>query len=148
MNRTEYAAYLRSPHWRRLRKRYQAERPWACDICEDDERLELHHKTYDRVGDGQLDDLIPLCQRCHSLLHQLVREGQASLEPTSAFDKSRAQPFVAPPHTPLRSEPRRPPKPKEPKKPRPQNEPGYISEKARRRHSRILDEYERKQAAA
>jgi phage terminase large subunit GpA-like protein len=86
---SEYSAYLRSPHWLRLRARYKRERPWRC-VCGARKGLQLHHKTYDRLGDERLEDLTPLCQRCHTLLHQLAAEGQATLDPATLFLQGRA----------------------------------------------------------
>ena len=106
MTSNAYGAYLRSTHWRRLRERYRRQRPWRCGVCETSGALELHHKTYERLGAEQLDDLIPLCQSCHPLLHQLEREKQTTLDPASAFNPARAQPFVPPPFEPKRSTPR------------------------------------------
>jgi hypothetical protein len=100
-----YDDYLRSRAWQRVRSRYRRVRPWRCGICGATDRLELHYRTYERLGAEQLDDLVPLCDDCHPLLHQLVREKQATLDPSSAFDPARSRPFTPPPHNPRRSTP-------------------------------------------
>lgn len=86
---SSYDAYLSSPHWRRLRVTYQESgRPIVC-ICGDTEDLDYHHKTYDRLGAEDLDDLTPLCRRCHAALHTLERRGVATLDPVSLTDSER-----------------------------------------------------------
>jgi 5-methylcytosine-specific restriction endonuclease McrA len=41
-------------------------------------RLEVHHLTYERYGHELLEDLLTVCQRCHSIRHQwLGREKRA-----------------------------------------------------------------------
>jgi len=37
------------------------------------EELEVHHKTYDRAGDEDPEDLIIVCKRCHELLTDGIR---------------------------------------------------------------------------
>jgi hypothetical protein len=41
--------------------------------------VQLHHKTYDRIGAEDLTDLTPLCARCHALIHVLERRGDITL---------------------------------------------------------------------
>lgn len=31
--------------------------------------FDVHHKTYDRIGDELLDDLVLLCKSCHKAQH-------------------------------------------------------------------------------
>jgi hypothetical protein len=85
-----YNAYLASPAWRAVRFRYIEERPWICHVCGKTEKLYLHHRTYERVGQEQLDDLMPLCDPCHGLVHSLEREGRASLDFQGVIDEERA----------------------------------------------------------
>lgn len=77
-DRSWYAAYLRSHHWRRLRKlklksiRYTCEGCGYVDRYSDERRgyrLHLHHLTYARVGAEKLSDLRGLCVRCHKNEH-------------------------------------------------------------------------------
>jgi 5-methylcytosine-specific restriction endonuclease McrA len=68
-----YGAYLRSRHWREIRSRYQTEREWKCRKCNNRTGLQLHHKTYARMGAELLDDLEPLCSGCHRRLHNKRR---------------------------------------------------------------------------
>lgn len=83
-----YESYLKSRHWARVRHLYRSSRPWVC-LCGEHDRLQLHHKTYVRIGAERLDDLQPLCDRCHSLVHQLEREGLLEIDLDGFFDIRR-----------------------------------------------------------
>lgn len=85
----KYEEYIKSARWRRVRERYKSCRPWVC-LCGEHEHLELHHLTYKRLQRELLEDLQPLCQGCHSLVHQLVREGLMPLDLRGFFDIGRA----------------------------------------------------------
>ena len=37
------------------------------------EELEVHHKTYERFGSEEVDDLISVCVRCHDVITSHVR---------------------------------------------------------------------------
>jgi hypothetical protein len=89
----DYSVYLKSPHWRRLKARYKRERPWVC-LCGECLLLDLHHKTYERIGRERLDDLQPLCRGCHTTVHQLEREGQGSLDTAVLFFSGRADAYA------------------------------------------------------
>lgn len=75
MTKSEYAKYLQTSHWRELRdavcRRYDAcvscHLPrWVAEIAYGQD-LHAHHKTYIRLGCENLDDLEPLCARCHEI---------------------------------------------------------------------------------
>lgn len=84
----DYDDYLRSPAWAHTRRRYRDNCPWVC-LCGSDKRLQLHHKTYKRLGAERLSDLQVLCDRCHSLVHQLQREGLIDIGLIGFFDLRR-----------------------------------------------------------
>lgn len=72
-----YAAYLLSDHWQQLRVRCRKRKHWRCFACRTPGRLDLHHVTYERLGDEQLGDMVLLCRRCHAATHELARNGVA-----------------------------------------------------------------------
>lgn len=75
----DYNAYLRSTAWRDVRERYRAsDLPQIC-MCGSEE-FQLHHTTYERVGREELEDLIPLCEACHTQAHILEAEGIIELD--------------------------------------------------------------------
>lgn len=68
-----YADYLRSDHWSDMKDRYKARWPdMKCLGCAD-RSAEMHHVSYDRLGDEGLRDLIPLCRTCHSDMHLFLK---------------------------------------------------------------------------
>ena len=71
VNRTAYREqYLNSMLWKI--KRHQAiERAGArCEICDCSYYLDVHHRTYENLGDEKPDDLMVLCRDCHTELHE------------------------------------------------------------------------------
>lgn len=65
----KYEAYLISPEWRQKRA---LALQWAddrCQVCNSPHDLQVHHRTYERVGNEDLADLTVLCLECHDLFH-------------------------------------------------------------------------------
>ena len=73
-----YNDYLRSPAWRDVKRRYREAYPMIC-MC-GSTKVEIHHKTYDRVGKEDLDDLVALCRDCHEQAHLLEAAGVIGLD--------------------------------------------------------------------
>jgi hypothetical protein len=74
-----YADYLKSDHWKAFRKRYmKSGRPRLCLACGHG-RIQLHHLTYNRIGNERLEDLIPLCGDCHRKVHAFHDESGTPL---------------------------------------------------------------------
>lgn len=65
-----YDRYLLSDCWRATRKAALERAENACQVCNGAERLQVHHRTYDRVGVEREADLIVLCEKCHILFHK------------------------------------------------------------------------------
>jgi hypothetical protein len=66
-----YRDYLRTPGWRRTRAAALVRAGNACslDVTHTD-RLEVHHRTYERLGAELVTDLVVLCHSCHQLHHK------------------------------------------------------------------------------
>ena len=64
----KYNAYLVSPRWQKLR-RLVIKRDVICQGCLENPIEQVHHKTYERMGDELLFDLIGLCKACHDRIH-------------------------------------------------------------------------------
>ncbi len=43
-----------------------------CRLCDSTEKLHVHHLTYERLGNERLQDLVTLCELCHSDQHKLA----------------------------------------------------------------------------
>ena len=61
----KYADYILSKEWASLRRRCKEADRHACRVCGTKNELDVHHKTYERLGHEELGDLITLCRRCH-----------------------------------------------------------------------------------
>jgi hypothetical protein len=60
-----YQNHIRSSQWRGTREVMFKLRGKKCEICGSSDRLELHHKTYERFGHELPSDLEILCKRHH-----------------------------------------------------------------------------------
>lgn len=75
-NRMSYQQYLASEHWKQLRLRFWASKLHGgrCYVCgANGVRLEIHHRSYRRIGCEKLNDLCLLCRDCHQETHDLDR---------------------------------------------------------------------------
>lgn len=64
-----YKDYLKSKHWKRKRLKVLKERGRKCEMCDATKKLEVHHITYDRVGNELHEDLMVLCREHHATIH-------------------------------------------------------------------------------
>jgi hypothetical protein len=65
-----YADYLRTDHWRKTRERALLRAGHQCKRCETtNRRLDVHHLSYDRLGQELESDLTVLCSVCHAIEH-------------------------------------------------------------------------------
>jgi hypothetical protein len=70
MTKREYReVYLRSDHWRRTRIAALDRADNRCQVCNGADALDVHHRTYERLGAELPGDLTVLCRRCHWLFH-------------------------------------------------------------------------------
>ena len=61
----DYRDHLRSVRWRNMKRAIIKMRGNCCERCGNAANLELHHKTYDRLGKESPSDLELLCSACH-----------------------------------------------------------------------------------
>ena len=65
-----YREYLRTPEWRRKRDQALAGADHRCQLdARHRDRLEVHHRTYERRGAELPSDLVVLCSDCHRKHH-------------------------------------------------------------------------------
>nr|WP_313519507.1 HNH endonuclease [Brevundimonas diminuta] len=84
-----YRDYLSSPHWQNVRRRYWASKlakNKCCAGCGAGGALSLHHRTYKRIGEERLMDLVLVCRDCHSDIHDF--EDRAGAHPWRATNKT------------------------------------------------------------
>ena len=60
-----YLAYLRSPEWREKRKEFIDAVDGECEECRSKKNLQVHHLTYDNIGEESEEDVEVLCKECH-----------------------------------------------------------------------------------
>ena len=77
-----YYDYIKSEAWQRKRTKFFSSKMWktypkglkagkfVCYCCGSDDRLDLHHRTYKRLGRERINvDLICVCRNCHNGAH-------------------------------------------------------------------------------
>lgn len=62
---SHYQAYLNSPSWRLRRNTALKDSGWRCQRCPAKRNLQVHHRTYERLGAERDADLEVLCENCH-----------------------------------------------------------------------------------
>lgn len=92
-----YREYLRTPEWRETRGTALVRADHACALdATHTDRLEVHHRTYDRLGEERDDDVVVLCHECHQRHHEHVgrpgrrTERAPSVPPPFRADVGRA----------------------------------------------------------
>lgn len=63
-----YHTYLQSAQWRNLVAKVK-ERDKVCQLTGSTQNLEVHHITYDRLGNENLSDLVLLSRKAHQFVH-------------------------------------------------------------------------------
>lgn len=64
-----YREYLQTPEWKATRKQKLKRANYKCQLCNAGGVLNVHHRTYERRGNEDDNDLIVLCQPCHEIFH-------------------------------------------------------------------------------
>ena len=68
-----YYAHLESAQWKELRCKVIAREHGICQGCGVADAREVHHATYQHLGDEFLFELLLLCGRCHERYHMTNR---------------------------------------------------------------------------
>lgn len=69
-----YQQYLQTDHWQSIRKRELKYADYRCRLCDEDVNLQVHHRTYDRIGCERPNDVTALCQECHEKHHDIEKD--------------------------------------------------------------------------
>lgn len=64
---TTYTEYLKSPEWRKRADAALYRADYRCQICNSRYSLQVHHRTYEDLGNEDPIDLTVLCNKCHRL---------------------------------------------------------------------------------
>ena len=77
----DYQAYLQSETWQAKRLAVLDYWSYSCALCCSRKNVEVHHRTYERIGCERITDLIALCDTCHQWRHQqMQRRGPEPLQ--------------------------------------------------------------------
>jgi hypothetical protein len=88
----DYYDYIASDEWARKRKRVLERDNHECQTCLNGTDLEVHHKTYERLGHEHLSDLITLCRSCHEAITSVIRQRRYSKAQMPQQDTKRLTP--------------------------------------------------------
>jgi 5-methylcytosine-specific restriction endonuclease McrA len=74
----KYSEYITSSTWRdsTARRAELAAARFRCRLCNRtnaEASLEVHHRTYERLGAEEASDLTTLCRECHVVVTDLLR---------------------------------------------------------------------------
>jgi hypothetical protein len=95
--RVNYRRYIRSAKWFAFRKSYFEVVPEECVICGSKEHVNLHHRTYERLGHERFEDVVPLCRAHHDRLHKVFKEKYGDSSVTlSQFTEKYIQTYKKP----------------------------------------------------
>lgn len=61
--------YLRSPEWAERRQTVLKKWNRRCAFCSGTVLVDVHHNSYDRIGNEDEADLVTLCRACHKKFH-------------------------------------------------------------------------------
>jgi hypothetical protein len=64
-----YNAYLKTPRWIAKRTMVLDRAGGLCEGCRRLKATQVHHLTYDHVGNELLFELVAVCDACHRVLH-------------------------------------------------------------------------------
>ena len=78
-----YSEYLNSWEWRNKRieiLKLDGKKCTVCDATQKDATLQVHHISYQNVGDENTDDLVTMCESCHKHVHSVDKARRAVIE--------------------------------------------------------------------
>ncbi len=62
--------YAGSKQWRCRRSEVIQRQRFRCHRCQREKRLQVHHLSYEHLGDERPAELVALCVTCHWTVHQ------------------------------------------------------------------------------
>lgn len=68
-----YEDYLKTLEWQEKRDQALERDGYRCRNCNSNEKLHVHHRTYIRRGNEEINDLTTLCNDCHEHFHSRMR---------------------------------------------------------------------------
>ena len=59
-----------SSHWQKIKLQAIHNAKNRCQLCNAKGHLQVHHRTYENLGNEKVEDLIVLCDKCHAKHHE------------------------------------------------------------------------------
>lgn len=69
IRKDNYALYLKSASWGFFRRHVLNIRGEKCQLCGREDKIEVHHMTYNRIGNEDIRDVLVVCHSCHEYVH-------------------------------------------------------------------------------
>ncbi len=66
----DYTKHINSDRWARRRLRAIDEVGGVCQVCGSTDRIQVHHLSYDNLGNEKPEDLLVVCRECHRKVHE------------------------------------------------------------------------------
>jgi hypothetical protein len=73
-----YNAYLRNSRWQEKRQAVFKRCNYVCEGCRQERATDVHHVSYEHVGNELLFELVGLCHECHLRVDNKQAEGKQS----------------------------------------------------------------------
>jgi len=70
LKRMSYNKYLETDYWKGIRNSVCERDDNKCRLCNSNEKICVHHRTYEYIGEENLNELITLCNNCHYAFHK------------------------------------------------------------------------------
>jgi replicative DNA helicase len=88
MNHDTYHEYLQSDQWKSIRLLALKRAGHRCQVCNNPEHLDAHHRTYERLGAEHLDDVTILCGNCHDLFTERSKRSAGAVTVQEALNET------------------------------------------------------------
>jgi hypothetical protein len=85
MSHREKVAYLQSPEWKEKVAQVKARDGYKCVVTGVTTQLEVHHITYERLGNEDLSDLVTVTRKVHQKIHDNLGYDRNTIYPISAY---------------------------------------------------------------
>ena len=74
INGMSYQDFLKTPYWKAITEKVRYKSGFKCNLCGSNKKLNIHHRDYTHHGDElhHMEDLICLCEECHSKFHNKI----------------------------------------------------------------------------
>jgi hypothetical protein len=98
MTNLKYDKYIKSEFWQTKRIKALKRAGNKCQVCNGSNKLEVHHRTYERLGNENKKDLTVLCFDCHEKFHsektQILKKEIKQIDDDILFSETSLKRYV------------------------------------------------------